>query len=222
MRKVLLHGPCKGGLYPLPPSSSKFRKLVFSAVKIPVDRWHSRLGHPARDIVRRVVSTNNLPCATLDPSNGTVCDACACAKAHRLTYSVSSSRSSVPLEFIFSDVWGPTIDSFGHKKYYVSFIDDCSKFTWLYLLRSKSEVVKYFLEFQRLVECRFNQKIIDVQSDWGGKYEKLNSFFYNIGIVHRVSCPHTHQQNGVVERKHRHIVEMGLALLAHASMPLKY
>jgi hypothetical protein len=119
-------------------------------------------------------------------------------------------------------VWGPAIDSFGHKKYYVSFIDDYSKFTWLYLLRSKSEVVKYFLEFQRLVECRFNQKIIDVQSDWGGKYEKLNSFFYNIGIVHRVSCPHTHQQNGVVERKHRHIVEMGLALLAHASMPLKY
>jgi hypothetical protein len=63
MRKVLLHGPCRGGLYPLPPSSSKFRKLVFSAIKISVDRWHSHLGHPSCDIVRHIVLKNNLPCA---------------------------------------------------------------------------------------------------------------------------------------------------------------
>jgi hypothetical protein len=63
MRKVLLHGPCRGGLYPLPPSSSKFWKLVFSAIKISVDRWHSHLGHPSCDIVRHIVLKNNLPCA---------------------------------------------------------------------------------------------------------------------------------------------------------------
>ena len=51
---------------------------------------------------------------------------------------------------------------------------------------------------------------------------KLNSFFRSIGITHYVSCPHAHQQNGSAERKHRHIVEVGLSLLAHASMPLKY
>jgi hypothetical protein len=68
----------------------------------------------------------------------------------------------------------------------------------------------------------FNGKILDVQSDWGGEYERLNSFFRSIGIIHQVSYPHTHQQNGATERKHHHIVEMGLTLLAHASMPLKY
>jgi hypothetical protein len=68
-----------------------------------------------------------------------------------------------------------------------------------------------------------DKKIIVVQSDWGGgEYEKLNSFFKSIGICHLVSCPHTHQQHGVAERKHRHIVEKGLALLGHASMPQKY
>ena len=56
----------------------------------------------------------------------------------------------------------------------------------------------------------------------GGKYEKLHPFFHNLGISHRVSCPHTHQQNGTAERKHRHIVETGLTLLAHASVPLCY
>jgi hypothetical protein len=105
MKKVLLHGLCKGGLYPLPPPSSKFHKLVFSALKIPADRCHSRLGHPAHDIVRRIVSSNNLPCANFDSSSGTVCDTYACAKAHQLHYSVSSSHSFVPLELIFSDVW---------------------------------------------------------------------------------------------------------------------
>jgi histone deacetylase 1/2 len=61
-----------------------------------------------------------------------------------------------------------------------------------------------------------------MQTDWGGEYERLNSFFLRIGVAHRVSCPHAHQQNGVAERKHRHIEEVGLALLANASMPLKF
>jgi hypothetical protein len=61
-----------------------------------------------------------------------------------------------------------------------------------------------------------------MQTDWGGEYQKLHSFFEHIGISHLVSCPHAHQQNGAAERKHRHIVEVGLALLAHASMPLKF
>jgi len=79
-----------------------------------------------------------------------------------------------------------------------------------------------FLNFQALVERQFDCKILALQSDWGGEYEKLNSFFQKIGISHHVSCPHAHQQNGSAERKHRHIVEVGLALLAGASMPLKF
>jgi hypothetical protein len=99
---------------------------------------------------------------------------------------------------------------FGHKKYYVFFIDDYSKFTWIYLLRKKIDVFKYF------------RKIIFLQSDWGGEYKRLNSLFRKIGISHQVSCPYTHQQNRVAECKHHHTVEMDLTLLAHASMPLKY
>jgi hypothetical protein len=81
-------------------------------------------------------------------------------------------------------------------------------------LHHKSEVSKYFLEFQALVERLFNRKILAVQSDWGGEYKRLNSHFCMVVISHQVSCPHTHQQNGAAERKHRHIVEMGLALLS--------
>jgi hypothetical protein len=108
-RKALLQGPCRGGLYPLPLSTSKFRKLVFHDIKIPPDQWRSRLGHPSRDIVHRVISKNNLPCATFESSCSSVCDACACSKAHQLPYELSSSTSSAPLQLIFSDVWGHAI-----------------------------------------------------------------------------------------------------------------
>jgi hypothetical protein len=88
-----------------------------------------------------------------------------------------SSQSSVPLELIFSNVWGPAPDSVGGKKYYVRFIDDFNKFTWIYLLKFKSEVFQKFHEFPSLVERLFGRKIITMQTDWGGEYEKLNSFF---------------------------------------------
>ena len=56
----------------------------------------------------------------------------------------------------------------------------------------------------------------------GGEYQSFTTLLQSSGIIHKVSCPHTHEQNGVAERKHRHIVESGLTLLAHASLPLKY
>jgi histone deacetylase 1/2 len=61
-----------------------------------------------------------------------------------------------------------------------------------------------------------------MQTDWGGEYQYLNSFFKQVGIAHHVSCPHAHQQNGSAKHKHRYIVKVGLSLLAHASMPLKF
>jgi histone deacetylase 1/2 len=112
--------------------------------------------------------------------------------------------------------------SVGCYQYYVSFLDDFSKYTWIFLLKHKSDVFDVFLKFQQLVERLFDRKILTVQSDWGGEYQKLHSYFQKVGITHHVSCPHTHQQNGSAERKHRHIVEVGLSLLAQACMPLKF
>jgi transposase InsO family protein len=124
---------------------------------------------------------------------------------------------------IFSDVWGHASLSVGGFKYYISFINDFSKFSWMYLMHDRTEAHHIFLQIQSHVERLLNTKIKCVQSDWGGEYQKIhNTFFCSMGITHRVSCPHTHQQNGSAERKHRHIVETGLALLAHAAMPIKF
>ncbi|KAM0877932.1 hypothetical protein ACQ4PT_035216 [Festuca glaucescens] len=219
-KQIVFRGPCHGGLYPLVPVSSGSSKHALVTIKPSSSTWHRRLGHPSSFIVQQVLRKNNL---SYSPEiNSYICDPCQQAKSHQLPYPVSTSVSKVPLEQIFSDVWGPAPLSVGKHAYYVSFIDDFSKFTWIYLLKKRSDVYQVFLDFQQYVERQFNSKIITMQTDWGGEYEKLNGFFQRVGIAHHVSYPHAHQQNGSAERKHRHIVEVGLALLANASMPLKF
>jgi hypothetical protein len=66
------------------------------------------------------------------------------------------------------------------------------------------------------------RKFLSCKPIGGGEYQKLNSYFGDIGIVHQVSCPHAHQHNGLTKCKHHHIVNVGLSLLGHAHMPLKY
>ena len=80
------------------------------------------------------------------------------------------------------------------------------------------------VRFVALVERQFERKVKAVQTDWGGEFKNitLSSFFTKIGIQHRFSCPYTHEQNGLVERRNRHVVETGLSLLAHSSVPKRF
>jgi hypothetical protein len=75
------------------------------------------------------------------------------------------------LELVFLDVWSPALNSVRRNSYYVSFIDDFSKFTWIFLLRHKSHVFAKFHLFQQHVKHLLNKKISVIQIDWGGEYE---------------------------------------------------
>lgn len=116
-------------------------------------------------------------------SSPSICDACQQAKGHQLPYSKSWSVSRFPLELVFSDVWGPAPVSRLKKIYYVSFVDDYNKFTWVYLLRYKSEVFQKFQEVQSLVERLFDRKILGMQTNLGGEYQKLNYFLVKLGYL---------------------------------------
>jgi len=116
--------------------------------------------------VEKVISQFNLP-VLANSNKHSVCDACQKAKSRQLPFPHSSTVSQHPLEIIYSDVWGPAPKSVDGHKYYVSFIDAYSKFTWIYLLKFKSEVFTKFREFQSLVERLFNRKNITMQTDWG-------------------------------------------------------
>ena len=78
------------------------------------------------------------------------------------------------------------------------------------------------LIFKKLVERQLNTSLKHLQSDNGGEFLGFKSYLQSQGISHQISCPHTPEQNGRAERKVRHLVEIGLALSAQASLPLKY
>ena len=105
------------------------------------------------------------------------------------------------------------------NRYYVMFIDDFTRYTWLYPLKLKSDVFQAFIDFQHRIERQFNQKIVNFQSDWGGEFQALSKHLKEHGINHQISCPHTLAQNGTAERKHRHIIETALSLLHQSSVP---
>ena len=161
-----------------------------SSVKVSLSQWHPRLGHPSNNVVQTIVKNHSLPVLASNMSSS-ICDACQCGKSHQLSYTASERVSTMPLELIHSDVWGPAISSSGGYKYYVSFIDDYSRFCWIYLLKHKSDVEQVFYAFQAHVERLLDGKIKAVQSDWGGEYHRLHCYFQRIGISHRVSCPLT-------------------------------
>jgi histone deacetylase 1/2 len=78
---------------------------------------------------------------------------------------LSTHVRKTALELVYSDVWEPAQTSVSGHNYYVSFIDAYSRFTWLYLLKRKSDVFNVFLQFQTHVEHLLSHKIQHVQSD---------------------------------------------------------
>jgi transposase InsO family protein len=103
-------------------------------------------------------------------------------------------------------------------------VDDFSRYTWLLPLKHKSDALEQFVKFKCLTENLFSQKIKQFQTDGGGEYTSsaFSKFLVDHGIFHRTICPHTSQQNGIAERKHRHIIEIGLSLLAQSHLPPKF
>jgi hypothetical protein len=145
---TLLRGQSKNGLYTL-PSIPPLTRFALVGERASLDRWHCRLGHPSLRIVSQVVRTNAL--ATLKNKASTVCHACRLGKSHELPFHLSSSISMHPLDLLFTDVWGPSPSpSINGKRYYVCFVDDFSKFTWLFPIAAKSEVTSIFLSFQSM------------------------------------------------------------------------
>ncbi len=123
--------------------------------------------------------------------------------------------SSKPLEMIHSDVWTTKTESIGGCKYYVNFIDDHTRKVWVYFMKHKGEVFQHFLNFKTMVEKEKGVSIKCLRSDGGGEYfsKEFSEYLKEHGIQRKYSCSYSPQQNGVVERKNRHIVEITRAML---------
>ncbi|XP_039065619.1 uncharacterized protein LOC120211068 [Hibiscus syriacus] len=214
---VLLQGRLTNdGLYQLLScEDQRSSYLVNNVSKSPVSLklWHQRLGHPSLDIVQRVLRSCSFVFNKTEAVN--VCSACMQGKSHKLPFCKSLTKYNELFQLVVSDVWGPApVCSTDGFRYYVSFVDVCSRYTWMYLLKRKSEVAQCLLDFAKFVEVQFGYKIKALHSYGGGEYQSLRKWLCANGVEHCHSCPGTSEQNGKAERKHRHIVETRLTMLA--------
>jgi hypothetical protein len=129
------------------------------------------------------------------------------------------------LHLVHSDLCGPlSSPSFYGCKYFLTFIDDFSRRTWVYLLKLKSEVFDKFLAYKALVENQFGHQIQRLRTYNGGEYVNSNftSYCTTQGIQMQHTVPYTPQQNGVAERKNHTLKEMANCMIQSKGLSLKY
>ncbi|KAL0642049.1 hypothetical protein Bca4012_102844 [Brassica carinata] len=177
--------------------------------------WHARLGHPHERALNLM-----LPGVVFENE----CEACILGKHCRTVFPTSETTYEHCFDLVHSDVWTAPCLSRDSQKYFVTFIDEKSKYTWLTLLPSKDRVLEAFMNFQAYVSNQYNATVKVLRSDNGGEYisNAFKSHLAKHGIVHQTSCPYTPQQNGVAERKNRHLMEVARSMMFHANVPKRF
>ena len=151
------------------------------------------------------------------------CESCQFAKHHHISSSLRvNKRANAPFALVHSDVWGscPVTSKTGFR-YFVTFVDDYSRMTWLYLMKSRSELFSNFSAFCAEIHTQFNVPIQILRSDNAKEYmsETFQRYMIKHGILHQTSYVDTSSQNGVAKRKNRHLLETIRALLFQMQVP---
>ena len=177
--------------------------------------WHHRLDHPCFDKLKKT-----LPWLSLTQF---VCESCQLGKHHRSSYSSRDGIPSyAPFDLLHCDVWGPSrTPSISGHRYYIVFVDDYTRVSWVYLLCDRSKVVTTVTHFITEVVTQYSTtpKILRTDNALEFVQASLRTFCANRGIIHQTTCPHTSQPNGIAERKHRQLLDITRTLLIEMHVP---
>ncbi|WVZ13110.1 hypothetical protein V8G54_017640 [Vigna mungo] len=172
--------------------------------------WHKRLGHISKERMKRLVKNEILP--DLDFTDLNVRVDCIKGKQTKHTKK-GATRSTQLLEIIHTDICDPfDVNSFNKEKYFITFIDDFSRYGYVYLLHEKSQAVNVLEVYVNEVERQLDRKVKIVRSDRGGEYYGR----YDESGQH----PGTPQQNGVSERRNRTLMDMVRSMLSNSCLPV--
>ena len=182
--------------------------------------WHYRLGHLAFDQLHHIGET---ACKRGSPHG--ICQVCPVATMHRLGFPLSSSKAQHCFDLLHIGIWGPYPHSTCEgAKYFLTIVDDCSRATWVHLMANKSNVFPLLTAVVIFVKAQFGATVKTIHSDNGleSKDQAALLFYRDEGILHQTTCVDTPQQNGIVERKHQHLLQVSRALMFQSQLPVKY
>nr|GEZ44193.1 hypothetical protein [Tanacetum cinerariifolium] len=174
--------------------------------------WHRRLSHLNFDYINLLSKKDvviGLP--KLKYVKDQLCSSCELSKAKRSAFKskvVPSSKGR--LNLLYMDLCGPMrVASINRTKYILVIVDDYSRYTWTLFLSSKDETLEVLKEFLTMIQRNLQALVITIRTDRGTKFlnKKLNTFFKEEGIEHQTSTARSPEQNGIVERRNRTLVE---------------
>ena len=152
-----------------------------------------------------------------------ICHSCQLGKHARTKMpKLATHRSTKILKLVYSDVCGPfKVNSIGGARYFVTFIDDYSRKTWVNFISQKSQVLDKFRHFVHSVNSSTGLPLIALRTDNGGEYTSnaFKDFCLSKGISRELTPPHTPQRNGVVERRNRSLLDITRCLLLDKALP---
>ena len=188
--------------------------------------WHFRFGHLHFDGLMELVKKGMVHGLPSMEFKSKLCEECILGKQSRTSFPRNAKyQAKEQLGLIHTDVCGPiTPESFSGKRYFISFVDDFSRKTWVYFLKEKSEVFKVFKKFRVMVEKETNKHIKAVRSDRGGEFTSTEFMKYcdEHGIRRFLTASYSPQQNGVAERKNRTILDMVRSMMKSKNMPKEF
>ena len=178
------------------------------------DIWHARLGHVNSSYV---IKLQRLGLINMHDKQSMKCDVCVESKITKKVCHFVERQTEL-LGLIHLVDLKKTMTS-GGKNYFVTFTDDYSRYTKVYLIKHKDEAFDMFLSYKAEVENQLDKKIKRIRSDRGGEYVLFNDYCVKEGIIHEVTPPYSPESNGVVERKNRTLKEMMNAMLISSNAP---
>nr|GFA09212.1 retrovirus-related Pol polyprotein from transposon TNT 1-94 [Tanacetum cinerariifolium] len=215
-RSLIGSGKCQWGLY-LIDMFEKGRRAMMTTM----DTWHKRLGHASRYRLSNVSFLKN----NSSKLSNVFCDSCAKAKHVRNPFPKGFIKTNGCFELIHCDIWGCyRIPSYTRADFFLTIVDDYSRSVCVFLIKHKSNASQCLMNFHKLIKVQFGKHIKRVRCDNGREFtsNSMITFYEKNGILLETTCPHTPQQNGVVERKHKHLLETGRALRFEVNIPKKF
>ncbi|KAL6982051.1 hypothetical protein U1Q18_052698 [Sarracenia purpurea var. burkii] len=199
------------------PKANKMKNPVAYVLESSI-LWHGRLGHVNYDSMRRLINLDHIPSFDIDKSHK--CETCVEAKLTRSSFHLVE-RSTEPLGLIHTDVCDlKYVQTPSANKYFITFIDDSTKYCYVYLLKSKDEALDKFILYKNEVENQLSKRIKVLRSDRGGEYESpFGGYCAEHGIIYQTTAPYSPQQNGTAERKNRTLKDMMNAMLVSSGLP---
>jgi transposase InsO family protein len=176
--------------------------------------WHRRLAHVGMKNLHKLLKGEHiLGLTNVHFDKDRICSACQAGKqvgVHHPHKNIMTTDR--PLELLHMDLFDPiAYISIGGSKYCLVIVDDYSRFTWVFFLQEKSQTQETLKRFLRRAQNEFGLRIKKIRSDNGTEFKnsQIEGFLEKEGIKHEFSSPYTPQQNGVVERKNRTLLDMG-------------